>query len=242
MIRISALAIVSGISLAASAQAADLPNRKAPALAPPAFTWTGFYVGANAGYAFGSYKTTGYNIVAILPGRQPHTSGGLFGAQAGYNYQIGQVVIGAEADFDFANVKGSYAQAVLGNPNALNVSGKLNNIGTLKARLGYAFNNVLVFATGGYAFGSMKSAYTLSIPAPPIVSSGSATKTVSGYTFGAGVEYALTNNWIIKADYQFISFGNKNFNGGNVPVINSAAASNFKSVTNEIRLGVNYKF
>src|SRR5262245_14897845 len=152
--------------------AADLP-RKAPAYTPPppVYGWTGFYVGANVGYGWGNSSATespGDAVSGFLLGAFPvigsastsfDTTGWAGGLQVGYNWQFNpRWVAGVEADFDWSNIKGSssvYANIIdLPNAGTFNASQKVDWFGTVRARLGYlATNDLLVYATGGLAYG-----------------------------------------------------------------------------------------
>lgn len=234
-ILLSATALVA---LSATAFAADLPSRvAAPSLsAPPVFTWTGFYVGANAGYGFGRGKSTD---VVVAGTRYPshegsfNSDGAIGGGQVGYNYQIGNVVIGAEADLQSTGVKGSYVE--LGSTD----TGRIEYLGTVRARAGYAFGNVLLFATGGFAYGSTKVTVTNIINSSSPVATDRVMST--GYVLGGGVEYALTNNWTVKGEYLYVNLGKKGLSF--YDTVNTVlTTANASSTTNVVRLGVNYKF
>lgn len=179
-----------GILAAGAASAADLPSRKGPVVAPiyvPAFTWTGFYVGANAGYAWGNVNANGIANVGDLDG---FTGGG----QVGYNYQMGQFVLGAEADFQGADLN-------TGNNLGL-VRVKTEYYGTVRARVGVAFDRFMPYITGGWAYGNVKT----SIPALAF----STDRThAAGYALGAGLEYAFTNNLIGGVEYMYVDLGEK---------------------------------
>lgn len=229
-------------ALSFSAFAADLPRRSVAPVAPaPVFSWTGFYVGANGGYGFGKSSASDIALNGFaFPERNGsfNTHGGVIGAQVGYNYQIGNYVVGVEADFDFANVKGSYVIDPQAAPaSQSHVNGKIENFGTVRARAGYAVNNVLIFATGGFAYGSTKTSITNFInQSSPLVTS---TATPTGYVLGAGAEYALTNNWIVKAEYLYVDFGKKS---ATFSEFDLTATTNVRTTLNVVRLGVNYKF
>jgi outer membrane immunogenic protein len=173
MRRLSRVSIVTvfAIALTQMAMAADLP-RKAPAYTPPlppVFSWTGFYVGGNAGWGWlrDSGGTFCINPAGILngPGCNAQTAtsdqirgdGFICGAQAGYNWQINNWVLGIEADFQGAAIKGSVAAPIFlvaipilsAIENAIE---KLEWFGTVRGRLGVAFDRVFVYGTGGFAF------------------------------------------------------------------------------------------
>jgi outer membrane immunogenic protein len=261
-----------------SAFAADLPTRKgpppAPIYVPPPFTWTGFYVGVNAGGAWlnnNRNNNFGFPFVGAVPiggtflpvasGGSSNNGGFIGGIQAGYNYQFGLgsgFVIGGETDIDWADINrnrnngilfGSFTlpqfPGTLFTPSNIAAVGHNNNnnnqyIGTVRARVGYAWDRILVFATGGLAYGGVNrnnnntggliTATTLSCAVCVVPLSGGATNvtgapvttlipsaigtrsssTKTGWTVGGGVEYAFTPNWTVKAEYLYANFGHVN--------------------------------
>jgi outer membrane immunogenic protein len=234
---------VAGLSAGFSlpAAAADLSQAyKAPAPLPP-FTWTGVYFGGNAGYGF---QTSSDAVVlsdpsATAPGLKE--TGGFVGIQMGYNYQMGMLVLGLEGDVQAANIKDSYNRVIDAAGDSLNASGNADEFGTIRARIGGAFDHFLVYATGGAALGGISN--TLDVT----TSSGGFTmlqndSTRLGYTVGAGLEYAVDRNWSIKGEYQYISFGSESLSpAGTINTISTTS----NSVTTDIqtvRIGVNWHF
>lgn len=200
------------------ALAADLPQAyptKAPppVVAVPAFSWTGFYLGANGGYGWGS---GGDGISELDP------SGWLGGGQIGFNYQFGNnVVLGIEADMQASDFSDSYNGLA---PSGL-VSSKLDYFGTARARVGYAFDNVLPYVTGGFAWGHNE--------VTNLADGLSSDNTHMGWTVGGGVEYALTNNWTVKAEYLYMDLGKEYYD---------SIGTDADVTSNVARFGVNYKF
>jgi outer membrane immunogenic protein len=189
-----------GIVAAGAASAADLPSRKGPVAAPvylpPAFTWTGFYVGANAGYGWGNVNANGWANVGDLDGF-------VGGGQVGYNYQMGQFVLGVEADIQGADLSSG------NNLGLVNV--KTEYFGTVRARVGVAFDRFMPYITGGWAYGNVKT----SIPGIGFSSDRSHT---GGYAVGGGLEYAFTNNIIAGVEYLYVDLGEKNILGAGTKV------------------------
>ena len=227
MTRLRLLASLAGlVAGSASAFAADLPSRYAPAPyydAAPIFTWGGLYGGLNGQLAVGSF-TNGGNQVFGSP------FGGLGGATLGYNYQQGQLLVGAEADAEFGSISGH------GNfGTATNSSGVINGLGTIRARVGYIFNQrLLIHATGGYA-GTMLNGKISDYAFSPnyVLNEG---HYLNGYAVGAGVEYALTTKISIKGEYLFTGFNAHQYFSGTRDSVSSGANISL------IRAGVNYHF
>ena len=215
------LAFVGLLALAGSAAAADLGQpypyyRPPPPPYAPGYPWGGFYVGLNGGGAFGTstWDSSGsFNV-----------SGGVIGGTAGYNYQIGRVVIGAEGDIDWAGIKGTNTSACVAGCQTSD-----SWLSTVRGRLGYSFDRFLPYVTGGAAFGNIQASM-------PGFAGGSATN--AGWTIGAGLEFALVGNLTAKAEYLFVDLGNFNcgFGCGITPVNNVSLS------TNLLRGGINYRF
>jgi outer membrane immunogenic protein len=253
------LSSVALIALAGQAVAADLPSNQGPPvfIAPaPTFTWTGFYVGVNAGFGGDKFRypmsLTDSNGTSLGTGQVGITSSGfLGGGQIGYNYQFSsRFVAGLEADIDIADINGTIgANGSLFNGNvpfSLNAGSKLEYLGTVRGRLGYTVTDrFLVYGTGGFAYGGENSYANGSIGGsggPSFNVSKSASLT--GWTAGAGVEYAITNNWTFKTEYLYVDLGNANllnktFGVGDNPL---TAKIDVKTTESIVRAGLNYKF
>jgi outer membrane immunogenic protein len=243
------------VFMPAVAFAADLALKPAEPVAPvvePQFTWTGFYVGLNAGYGRGNLDTTLRATPAVTPGvlaralgfslaggsgKVKDTAGGFIGGgQVGYNYQFDQNwVIGAEADLQYAGID-SKTHAIGADGTPITVKTQVDWYGTARLRGGYAFDRFLVYATGGLAYGNVKSKFGV----PGEYMSGSDTRL--GWTLGAGAEYALTQNWTLRAEYMYVDLGKSK-------TINRLSSDGVARISAEpdvalhtVRAGVNYKF
>jgi len=214
------------LAAAGPALAADLPPPMAPPPRAPAtympapipfYNWGGFYIGLNAGYDFGTATPTGTAATAAGLGNF-NASGFLGGGTAGFNYQWAALVVGLEGDFDYNSI--SNTQTV----TAGSATFKSNWMATARGRIGYAWDRVLLFGTGGAAFAPAN--VTSSVPAYP----GGST-TMTGWTAGAGIEVALAPHWTAKAEYLYVSFPSATING-----------ASFKATDNLVRAGVNFKF
>ena len=231
MFRKILLATAAVAALSTVASAADLPSRKnAPVYAPvamaPIFTWTGFYVGANAGYGWAQDK---YGLIAgsYFP-NSDKARGAFVGGTAGYNYQLANnVVLGLEGDLAWADLKKSTQCAIGASCNT-----KIDALGTLRARIGYAFGNTLVYGTGGLAYANVKSSiFDTLTPAAYSVS-----KARWGYALGAGVEYALNHNWSIKGEYMYYGLGKKTYEYAPLEIARA------RNDIHTVKLGLNYRF
>lgn len=200
----------------AHASAADVrpPPAKAPPYVAPPFTWTGFYVGINGGYGWGTsdFSTPFANSFDI--------SGGLIGGTLGYNYQVNQFVFGIEGDIDASWIEGSAACG------GLSCETSNSWLATIRGRLGYAFDRFLPYVTGGAAFGDVETS---------IAGFGSNRDTNVGWTIGGGLEYAINGPWSVKVEYLYVDLGD----GGTIPGTGGAEAD---FTTNIVRAGLNYRF
>jgi outer membrane immunogenic protein len=233
MVRSGAFALVVSLALIASAQAADLPSEKGPALyapPPPVFSWTGLYVGVTAGGVFG------HQTLSVQPTAGPYGSlgandGGFAGGgEAGFNYQIpaSNVVLGGETDFQGSTFGSDYG--MLATPSgAFTGSSHLDWWGSARARLGLSFGNVLPYVTGGFAYGDERDQGSLG--ATTFSDNGVRT----GWTAGAGVEYAITRNLTAKAEYLYTDLGSLStpLAGGTV---------HDRATFHAVRAGLNWKF
>lgn len=251
---LSALAL---IALGGTAFAADLPSRKGPVYAPmaPIFTWTGFYVGVNAGAAFstndvsvsGTAANTIANVAALRrpAGFSSDKTGFIGGAQVGYNYQIGSFVLGAEADLMYTDLKKN--TSFVGTSGASSTfRQELGYLGTVRARAGYAFDRFLVYGTAGLAYGEVKNSanfFSGTVPGQ-LDYTGARSDTQVGYTVGGGLEYAFTNNLSAKAEYLYYDLGTKNHGVDRTIVAPAGGSYVSRNETSGhiVRAGLNYRF
>lgn len=212
--------LFSTVGLAAlsvtSSLAADLPRNvpEAPALVR-AYSWTGFYLGINGGYGWGSSDWSAMNS-------STGPSGGLVGGTIGYNWQTGAGVFGLEGDIDWTDLKGNFTNAAC--PTGCQTSNGW--LATARGRLGYAFDRVMPYVTGGLAAGDVRATQ---------LGVGSITSTRAGWTVGAGVEAAISPNWTAKVEYLYVDLGDVTCS-----TCTAATAINFK--TNLVRAGLNWRF
>lgn len=229
-------ASVIAITATLPARAADL-SVKAPAVAAAVpGSWTGFYLGVHAGSAAtsstwgqGTGVLAGSSIDAVAwsgDGAAP-----VVGVQAGYNYQVGQLVMGVELDAS-AGQMNAFSRC-LGDFSSI-CTNSADWMGTLTARLGYAFGNVLVYGKAGGAMTDSSVTVSSSSFSGQLATS----DTVLGWTVGGGVEIAVTPQVSVKAEYAYLDFGNRTVNFG--PVADYAGSS-LSQTAQVVKLGLNWR-
>jgi outer membrane immunogenic protein len=200
--------LMTGVALAAlacgPALAADMPVRRGmPVKAPPPvvaqiYNWSGMYIGAHVGAGWGDkcFAEVGVGGDGCHEG-----DGWLGGGQIGYNWQSGNVVFGVEFSGSIADITGSHPSLI--DPNFV-YSSDVSSVFMLTGRVGYAFDRLLAYVTGGGAWVRDRTEVAL-----VGVGSDSVKQTRSGWTIGAGLEYAFSPNWSIAGQYNYIDLGDK---------------------------------
>jgi outer membrane immunogenic protein len=236
MFRKSLLSAVALLALGDLALAADLPSRAPPPVyvpPPPVFTWTGFYVGGDIGYRFGTSSDlvfpTALGPGAGIAGGSFSPNGVTGGAHIGYNYQVGMIVFGLEGNIDGSSYRGVQPIGAFGT---LTTTSDID--ASIRGRVGVALDRALIYGTGGVAFAPFRNQF---------VSGGAAddtTTTQVGWTLGGGIEYALTNNWSLRGEYRYTDYGSYNDLLANT----TAGASSVRKheTDNSVRAGFSYKF
>jgi len=236
------------IAMATASHAADMgaqPVHRASPITP--WSWTGFYVGANVGAVWGrnsvsdDLSSTAFWIAggSSVPGTLDADSTGVIGGlQAGYNWQYASVVFGIEGDISLSSLDHTVTTttSIGGGPDSYR--SELSTLGTIRGRVGWAFDRLLLYGTGGGAFARLKTEYV----DPPSVTGFtiSPRSNVTGWTAGGGFEYAFTDHWIAKAEYLHVWFPDRS-----ETLILGPGASytfNFRDSFDIVRVGVNYKF
>jgi outer membrane immunogenic protein len=256
--------------LIAPAMAADLgpapaPYYKAPPAPPPVWSWTGLYIGANAGWIgstsnsitnTGTDTGTGGLGAALGFGAIPGSigishSGFIGGGQIGYNWQwTPNWVVGLEADFDgLADPSSTVIAAFPGGggfvPLQTGYARALDTLGTVRGRLGYLWSpSLLWYATGGLAYGDTKlqTAFGCAACVPPASTSVLTSSTLTGWTVGAGVEWRFAPAWSVKLEYLYVDLGSLSNTITYTYGPTSSLTSTFNERDNIVRAGLNYKF
>ena len=271
----AAFAAMAASSVASAADMAPRYT-KAPPVMVEVWNWTGFYIGGNAGYSWGrSDSTVNYfntaTGAAIVPppgsitGARFDMNGAIAGGQVGYNWQTGSWVWGVEADAQWSDEKGRAnllcSSTIIGGPclpgltflppgatgTTLALDQKLEWFGTARLRGGWlASPRVLLYVTGGLAYGEIKTTASLAGfngNGIAVASIGSNSDTRVGWTVGAGIEGMITQNWTAKLEYLYMDLGG--FNAGTYTLapaspIGARVDSDFRD--HILRAGINYKF
>lgn len=273
---IAAGAVINLLTIGSSF-AADLPMRNAPAVfvpPTPIFTWTGAYIGGNVGAAFDAGQSSRIagqgNLQAnIADGLRPgygslRNAGFSGGGQVGYNYQLGSVplpgslggggagggiVIGLEADAAYTDL---HASASYLSDRLSSFASRTDFVGTVRGRLGYAFGNVLVYGTGGFAYGNVRSDTQFYGPLGNLTYQGDANRIRTGYAYGGGIEYAIpttsflnvlkANAVTVKVEFIRYDLGRYNLALPNVNGQIFGYNQNIHAYGDIARVGINYKF
>lgn len=232
------------VSFAGPAFAADLASQKdAPVYVPPppVFSWTGFFVGADAGGAWGDHDATiAASPIAAAQAINTRLSGVIGGGFAGYNYQINQFVIGVQGDIQGLGSSGSTFSAT--TDTTLRVESDW--IGAINGRLGFAYDRTLFYALGGVAFAHGATTVTAGPALTALLGqTGVAVTPVNishdftGYDIGGGVEYAITSNWAARIEYRY-----SDFDRWNRPAIAWVPNGTTRNENNAVTFGVSYLF
>jgi outer membrane immunogenic protein len=229
-----ALAATTCLTVVASiASAADLrPAYKAPPpMAPPAWSWTGFYIGAHIGSGWGTKEhETLVAGIGVFDGS--HTVNGFIGGgQIGFNWQSGWAVWGVEADVSGSGIDGRGACAL----GVFNCRTRVDVFGTIAGRLGVSIDRALVYIKGGGAW--VNDRYTASTVGGL---SAELTDTRWGWMLGGGIEYAFGGAWSAKVEYNYMDFGTRNYVWA-TPVV-FGTSTDIRQSLHAIKFGINYRF
>lgn len=190
-----------------AAWAADLPNSKAPPSfapppPPPVFSWTGVYVGGQAGIQWGETKWDRFDSTntTFIASEFPYIDNGVVGGgHIGYNYQMSQFVLGLEGDVEGTNYSGNG----LSNSNSWANTTRIDVEASIRARAGIAWDRVLFYVTGGGVYADFHN----SAQNPPGTFYAGDDYGRIGWTGGGGIEYAVDPNWLIRVEYRFTDYG-----------------------------------
>lgn len=218
------------VGLSGNASAADaVVLEPTPEFLPAGFVWTGGYVGLQAGYGWGDGDLSSDVGVVAAPA---DIDGWLGGVYTGYNHQLANnIVVGIDADIAWSGIDGFGQAFLFGAPvPGGGVDYKLNWTGAVRAKLGYAVDRFLPYIAGGVAFAGADA--TVFAGGTPVQEY---SDTLVGWTVGVGVEYAFTDNLLARAEYRYTDYGDLDFT-------EAGTSGRFGFKTNDVRVGVAYKF
>jgi outer membrane immunogenic protein len=255
------LLVTSALVLAGQASAADLPIRmpvKAPVVAAVPYSWTSCYVGGHAGAGWDRTTFSDPNGETIANvgdsiGVNGRTSA-LGGIQTGCDYQFAnRWVVGLAGDFSWTNIRGAGIDPFFENKNGgpITLNPRTDTLASITGRVGYAWDNFLLYGKGGAAFAH--NSYSLhnlvqvnGVDCPAgggagIICNATGSTNRTGWTVGAGFEWAFARNWSAMVEYDHYGFGNKgvSFTDPNTP---SLAVINIKQSVDVVKAGINYRF
>jgi outer membrane immunogenic protein len=275
---VASLAVASlSVGLTAAASAADLGQpapapvyTKAPPIAPP--SWTGFYIGANAGYGWSASSSASFsgasvgssNITDFFADNEfpaslsPMPKGFVGGGEIGYNWQVAPTwLLGLEADFQGSDINGTDTQSPIPTVSGLapfttSLEERIRWFGTVRGRAGFLpTDNVLIYGTGGLAYGQTEISFN-TVPSASAAlctlnftcASGSASTTSVGWTAGAGLEWMIAPHWTVKAEYLYVDLGTLSVTGDTVPsaIPPGSFTASGRFREDIVRGGVNFKF
>lgn len=239
------VAIACAVICTPAAFAADMPTKApAPAYLPP-YNWTGCYVGGHVGYGWGRSESTATTANANFPIGfvfDPTDLGGaIAGGQAGCNYQMDHWVFGVEGDLSWSDIKGdetSVSPLIIGNSTTTHT--KLTWLADITGRVGYAWNQWLLYAKGGAAWTHVE-ANSLTGPVAPAPGTTAGSETRLGWIVGGGVEWGFAPHWSAKVEYNYFDFGTAD-------VIRVTAATGLQNhrdsrlTVNVAEIGLSYHF
>jgi outer membrane immunogenic protein len=209
---LSAAFAVSAMLGIGAASAADLPMKSMPYAAPvPVFSWTGFYIGGNVGAGV----LLDQGVLALGLSADRHGVGALAGGQIGYNWQIGMFVLGIEGEGFWSGMKSTQNQFI-GNPSFLVATYTARNKWDydIAGRFGIAVDHALIYGKAGWVAGGFdwnaSQISSTNFNCGTFCSTNQGGLTLNGLLVGIGLEYAFTNNWTAKFEYDYLGFGAQN--------------------------------
>jgi outer membrane immunogenic protein len=269
--RVAFAAVAIGAILGVGvASAADIPPRsytKAPTMVAEVYDWTGFYVGGNVGGIWG--RTSGTNNFLSLESigdtatnpqaNALRNSAVIGGIHAGYNWQMARWVFGVEADFDWTDSKAGFCRQTDVNSlpcrdngfGFLTLNEKTEWLGSVRGRLGYAWERFMIYGTGGAAWGKVDASINANCLAhgcgdsfAELNTTANFSDTKVGWVAGAGVEAMLNANWIVRVEYLHYDLGQvtNTLNLRADPLFPQEAPWSRSLRYDTVRAGLSYKF
>jgi outer membrane immunogenic protein len=253
MLRNALLATSAILGMSGVAMAADMAVKAVPP-APYVYDWSGIYLGGVVGGAWGTndLTTTGLGVVGTILGvpvvQTNNSSAFIGGVEVGSRYQFGKLVVGWEGDVLWGNLNntsttsngGPLAPGLLAN----SLSTTINWTGTGTAQVGIAHGNWLLYGKAGAAVENVSYTQNIAAVGIPVFSGTGSDKNRVGWTVGTGIEWAVWQNWSVKAEYDYLDFGNRNvaINGSVLGVLPLQLGLQDNNHINQFKAGINYHF
>jgi outer membrane immunogenic protein len=236
------------LSLGTPVFAADMAVKAPPPLPPPVpvFSWTGFYIGANIGGAWSNNRWT--DTLFLTPFNNNNNGVFIGGGQIGGNYQIGQFVIGGEWDFDWAANNNNNTGVIIPGVGNIVVTNNNRWITTVAARFGWAIDHWLLYGKAGGGWVGNNNLTITNLTTGASFTCGTFTNfnncgnNTGGWLVGAGFEYAFTNNWTVKVEYDYLGLGNRTFFVPAGPFLAGDTFTTNNRNVQMVKVGVNYLF
>ena len=233
---------LSLMAFGSSALAGNLTPPTEPVVTPPAaYNWAGAYAGAQIGYLDSNIKLTGQNLTsgATMSSSDIDASGVVGGIYGGYNWHpAGNVVYGVEGEFNWSaadktgnGVPGPGFGFLQGS-----VKSEVKKTAALRGRIGYAQDRTLFYLAGGIAFADIDLSGTNAAGGGPFGHG----ETLTGWTLGAGVERAISNQWVVRLDYRYSDFGDESF--GFTSGAGTPHRFRVEAQVQEVKVGIAYRF
>jgi outer membrane immunogenic protein len=226
-------ATVIGLGVPTLARAHDLLRTGEGLIGGPTYDWSGPYVGLQGGYGWGD-SSGGLSISGFPIPYHPKPSGVIGGAHAGFDWQWDHLVLGVEGDIEGANISGSDTETHIANQ----VTAVNNLDASLRGKAGLAINRLLIYGTGGVAFGQVTTKYSCPTCFRYPDAYDKTTGVRVGWTAGAGAEFALNPKWSAAVEYRYTDLGTQSFADPSTTAADSGNRFTFNTVT----LGVSYRF
>jgi outer membrane immunogenic protein len=233
---VAVAAAIAAFGFASAASAADMPAKapvyKAP-IAAPTYNWTGIYVGINGGIGWGREDWTDNVVIGFPPGSPVslRPDGGVFGGQVGFRWQWNQLVLGIEGTWDWAGLRDTVTPAA-----GITEEFKVKSLYTATAQVGWAWDRVLIYAKGGWAGATTSAELNLGTTV-------SNSQSVSGWTVGGGVDYAVWQNVIVGVEYDHFDFNYDPFTAAFPPPGTPWIVTNTSRLTvDQVVARLSYKF
>jgi outer membrane immunogenic protein len=232
---LATVGLVALFGMAAPASAADMPVKAPPPPPVPIFSWTGFYIGGNGGWAQ-SRNCVDFILVTDFADGCRDRSGGVVGGQLGYRWQANQFVFGLEGQGDWADLSNQRVSLI--NP-AFSTRTKTDAIGLFTGQIGYAWNQALFYVKGGGAVTSNRFSVLDTLTGFEFAS---ASNTRWGGTVGVGFEYGFAQNWSVGVEYDHLFMGNANNSFSVANPILAGALNRISQDVDMVTVRVNYRF